>query len=202
MLLLYVISSTFFWLLEQKNNTKEHRKIMIWRAPPPHAEDRRWLDSSWRGWGPPPPPPGSSPCPTLLDRPSLNYKKEKIGTFSQRGIHLGKGERELIRHCLEKEDTGTALQRASTENGKQIFPEKDLRGNSPNFHSHVSVRDLFIPTIDLPIMLQEICGPILGIYKPFTEAWMWKLGLRAAQFPEKEYINGIFLAVRMHLQHK
>ena len=24
--------------------------------------------------------------------------------------------------------------------------------------------DLYIPTIDLPILLQEICGPILGIY--------------------------------------
>jgi hypothetical protein len=30
----------------------------------------------------------------------------------------------------------------------------------PNFHIHVSVSDLYIPTIDLPILLQEICGPI------------------------------------------
>jgi hypothetical protein len=29
----------------------------------------------------------------------------------------------------------------------------------------VSVSDLYIPTIDLPILLQEICGPVLGIYK-------------------------------------
>jgi hypothetical protein len=34
----------------------------------------------------------------------------------------------------------------------------------PNFHIHVSESDLYIPTIDLPILLQEICGPILGIY--------------------------------------
>jgi hypothetical protein len=27
------------------------------------------------------------------------------------------------------------------------------------------VSDFYIPTIDLPILLQEICGPILGIYK-------------------------------------
>jgi hypothetical protein len=26
--------------------------------------------------------------------------------------------------------------------------------------------------------LQEICGPILGIYKLLTDTWMWKLGLR------------------------
>jgi hypothetical protein len=55
-----------------------------------------------------------------------------------------------------------ALQRSSTENSKQIFPEKELRGHSPNFHIHVSVSDLNIPRMDLPIQLQEIRGPILG----------------------------------------
>jgi hypothetical protein len=39
-----------------------------------------------------------------------------------------------------------ALQRANTENSKQILPEKELRGHSPNFHIHISV---FIPRIDL-----------------------------------------------------
>ncbi len=29
-----------------------------------------------------------------------------------------------------------------------VFPKKDLRGLSPNFHIHVSVCDLYIPTID------------------------------------------------------
>jgi hypothetical protein len=54
----------------------------------------------------------------------------------------------------------STLQRTNTENSKQIFLEKELRGYSPNFHIHVSVI-----TIDLPILLQEICGPILGTYK-------------------------------------
>ncbi len=41
--------------------------------------------------------------------------------------------------------------------------------HSPKFHIHVSESDLYIPTIDLPpILLQEICGPILGIYKSLT----------------------------------
>ncbi len=49
---------------------------------------------------------------------------------------------------------------------KNQYPETELRGHSPNCHIHVSVSDLYIPTrIDLPILLQEICGPILGIYK-------------------------------------
>jgi hypothetical protein len=47
------------------------------------------------------------------------------------------------------------LQRNNTENLKQIFPEKELRGHSPNFHIHVSVSDLYITTMDLPILLQE-----------------------------------------------
>jgi hypothetical protein len=42
----------------------------------------------------------------------------------------------------------------------------------------------------LPFLLEEICGPILGIYKSLTE-----IGTEAAQFPEKEYINGIAIAV-------
>jgi hypothetical protein len=57
-----------------------------------------------------------------------------------------------------------ALQRTSKENCKQIIPEKALRSHNTNFHIHVSVSDLFISTIDLPILLQEICGPILVVY--------------------------------------
>jgi hypothetical protein len=74
---------------------------------------------------------------------------------------------------------------------KQIFPEKELRGVSPNFHIHVSVSDLYMLLIGLPILLQEICGPIMGMYKSLTDT----CGTEAAQFPEKEYINGIFVAV-------
>jgi hypothetical protein len=49
----------------------------------------------------------------------------------------------------------TALQRHIAENSKQIFPEKELCVLSPNFHIHVSVSDLYIPMIGLPIFLQE-----------------------------------------------
>ncbi len=43
------------------------------------------------------------------------------------------------------------LQRWISENLKQIFPEKELRGLSPN----ESVSDWYIPTVGLPILLQE-----------------------------------------------
>ncbi len=72
----------------------------------------------------------------------------------------------------------TALQRQNTDISKQIFPEKEYRGLSPNFHIHVSVIDLYIPTIGLPILLEEICRPLLGPYKSLTDTWMWKLRLR------------------------
>ncbi len=87
------------------------------------------------------------------------------------------------------------LQRTNTGNLKQIFKKKELRGHSPNFYIHVSVSHLYIPTIDLPILLQEICGPILGIYKSLTDTQSVEIGTEAAQFPEKEYINLIFVAV-------
>jgi hypothetical protein len=55
--------------------------------------------------------------------------------------------------------SGGTLQRTNAKNLKKIFPEKELCSHSPDFHIHVSVSDLYIPTIDLPILLQEICGP-------------------------------------------
>jgi hypothetical protein len=36
-----------------------------------------------------------------------------------------------------------------------VFPEKELRGLRPNFDIHVPVSDLYIPTIGLPIFLQQ-----------------------------------------------
>ncbi len=72
----------------------------------------------------------------------------------------------------------TLQQRTNTENWKQIFPKKESRGRRPNFLIHVYVSNLFIPTIDLPFLLREICGPILGIYKSLTNTWMYELGLR------------------------
>jgi hypothetical protein len=36
-----------------------------------------------------------------------------------------------------------------------MFPEMKLRGLSPNSNIYVSVSDLYIPMIGLPILLQE-----------------------------------------------
>jgi hypothetical protein len=83
-----------------------------------------------------------------------------------------------------------------------VFPETKLlftRHNyyvlSPNSYTHIPFRDLYISRIGLPILLQEKCGPILGIYKLLTDTTNVEIGTEAAQFPEKKYINRIFFAV-------
>ncbi len=48
------------------------------------------------------------------------------------------------------------LQRHNTENSKKKNSQKELRGYSQFLlHIHVSVSDLYIPLIGLPIRLQE-----------------------------------------------
>jgi hypothetical protein len=49
------------------------------------------------------------------------------------------------------------LKRQNAEILKQIFTEKECQGLSPNFHIHASESDLYIPTIGMPILLEEIC---------------------------------------------
>ena len=56
------------------------------------------------------------------------------------------------------------LQRNNNEKSKQICLGKKLRSYSPNSYIHVSVSDLYIPLIGLPILLhRKIGGPNEGI---------------------------------------
>ncbi len=84
------------------------------------------------------------------------------GRDGQGGHLQGQGPQHQAHHWY-------ALQRINTENLKKIFQERELHVHSPNFHIHVSVSDLYNSTIDLRILLQEICELILVIYKSFTD---------------------------------
>jgi hypothetical protein len=61
------------------------------------------------------------------------------------------------------------LHRQNTKILKQIFPEKEYRGLIPISTFMRAVSALYIPTIALPILLEEICRPILGLYKSLTD---------------------------------
>jgi hypothetical protein len=79
---------------------------------------------------------------------------------------LQKGKRECSKERVL--NAFHALQRRNTEISKQVFPEKEYRGLSPNFQIPASVSELYIPMIRLPFLLEEICRPILGLYKSLT----------------------------------
>jgi hypothetical protein len=68
-----------------------------------------------------------------------------------------------------KNDNIQCTAKTKCRNLKQIFPEKEYRGLRPNFHIHVFVSELYITKMGLPFLLEEICGPILGIYNSLTD---------------------------------
>jgi hypothetical protein len=69
--------------------------------------------------------------------------------------------------------------RHCNENPIYVFPEKELRGLSPNFHIHVSVTDLYISRIGPHIFLQQNRQTHRGnICINRSQTREWKLGLR------------------------
>ncbi len=85
---------------------------------------------------PQPPPPPPPPAPAGGGHHQLNLK---LG--GALGGLTGLFTRLVRPHCKE--------------NSIHVFPEKELRGLSPNFHTHVSGNDLYVPTLGPSIFLQQ-----------------------------------------------
>ncbi len=76
--------------------------------------------------------------------------------------------------CEHQAVGGAALHQKFEKN----ISRNETCGLAPNFCIHVSVSDLYIPTMGPPILLYCICETIVGLYIALTDTWIYKLGTR------------------------
>jgi hypothetical protein len=97
----------------------------------------------------------------MLNKHGENFVLLRDTTVEQEGPEGAAGQGGIHRGTLQvgrREEGSPArytgfhtLQRHNTKNAKKIFPEKELQFP----HIQVPVSDLYIPTIGLPILLEE-----------------------------------------------
>ncbi len=76
---------------------------------------------------------------------------------------------------------------------KLLFPKQNYNFLSPSSNTHIFVTDLYISRIGLLILLQENRWTYPG--KIAHRHMNVEIGTVAEPFPEKEYLNGILVAV-------
>jgi hypothetical protein len=75
------------------------------------------------------------------------------------------------------------------------LPKKNYNVRSPNSYTHISLRDLYISRIGLSISLQPNMWTDPGNIEIAHRHMNVEIGADAGQFPEKEYIYGISVAL-------
>jgi hypothetical protein len=122
-------------------------KIYIYAEGPRAGVCSRWTRRAATA-----PPP--APCPAL-------YLAIRRGTGGPRSTPAMLSAGQQISQCP------VCTAKTQYRKFETNFSGKELRGYSPNSYIHVSVSDLYIPLIGLPII--KIGGLNVGIYRSLTE---------------------------------